>query len=289
MYDKLPRVRYITPQGYKEVSDITTTFRVKQIAIDEGAYPIQATVPEGDRPEIYSDRVYGKSTYHWLILNMNQKVNPYYEWVLSPSSFDNYVNEKYPGYTLFLLSVNGVNGFTGSFRTNDIVFATGVTNPNLQPSIESSLKNARVVDFDPAYCRLVMEFTQKTAWLPQEGDYIAGANTNARGDVNYYVAKIGKVIESPYAAHHFENTDGELLNPTLPVTLHNKFVGSSDFGYTFGVTPLGKYILDDFGSYTITNREHESTINDANRTITLISSQYIRDVDRDIETILNNG
>jgi len=289
MYDKLPRVRYITPQGYKELSDITTTFRVKQIAIDEGAHPIEATVNEGDRPEIYADRVYGKSTYHWLLLNLNEKVNPYYEWLLPPASFDNFVEEKYPGYTLFLVTTDGTRGFTGSFRTNDIVFATGNTNPAAQPSIESSLKNARVVSYDPSYCRLVIEFTQKTAWLPQEGDYVAGANTNALGVTAYYVGKIGKVIESPYAAHHFANTAGELLNPTIPLNYHNKFMGSGDFGYTFGSTILGKYILEDLGSYTVTNREYEIAENDKNRTITTIALPYVRDIDRDIDTLLNNG
>ena len=289
MYNKIPRVRYITPQGFKELSDITTTFRVKTMAIEEGAFPIQGTVPDGDRPEIYSHRIYGKSEYHWLLLNMNEMVNPFYDWVLSSASLDNYIDEKYPGYTMFLLSVDGQNGFTGSFRTNDIVFATGVTNPALQPSVESSLKNARVVSFDPAYCRLVIEFTQKTAWYPQEGDYIAGSNANPRGEQNYYVAKIGKVIESPYAAHHFQNTDGELLNPSLPVALHNKFITDGDFGYTFGTTPLGRYIFEDYGSYTVTNREYEITENDGKRNITTVSVNYLRNIDRDVETLLNNG
>lgn len=289
MYDKLPRVRYITPQGFAELSDITTTFKVRQKAIDEGAYPLNVSVPENDRPEVFSDRVYNRSDMHWMILNMNNMANPYYDWVLSPAAFDNFVDEKYPGYTIFLLDTNGVDAFEGSFRTNDIVFATTETNPDLQPSIQSSLKNARVVSYDPAYCRLVIEFTKKTEWVPAEGQYIAGANTNKVGEITYYVGKIGKVIESQYAAHHFENSDGELLNPTLPVSLHNKFVEEGDFGYTFGATPLGRYILEDFGDYTITNREYEIGVNDSHRNITLVPVKHLANIDRDIGTLLANG
>lgn len=289
MYNKLPRVRYITPQGFKELSDITTTFKVRQKVVEEGAHPINLSVSETDRPEVFSNRVYGRSDMHWMVLNLNNITNPYYEWVLSPMAFDNFVAEKYPGYTLFLLDVNGVDGFEGSFRTNDIVFATGVTNDALQPAIESSLKNARVVSYDPAYCRLMIEFTQKTEWLPQAGQYIAGSNTNVLGETTYYVAKIGRVIESPYAAHHFENSDGELLNPTLPVSLHEKFVQQGDFGYTFGATPLGRYILENFNDYVVTNREYEVDVNESHRNITTVPLNYLANIDRDIETLLKNG
>ena len=220
---------------------------------------------------------------------MNNMANPYYDWVLSPAAFDNFVDEKYPGYTIFLLDTNGVDAFEGSFRINDIVFATAETNPDLQPSIQSSVKNARVVSYDPAYCRLVIEFTKKTEWIPAEGDYIAGANTNRVGETTYYVGKIGKVIESQYAAHHFENTDEELLNPTLPVALHNEFIEEGDFGYTFSATPLGRYILEDFGDYTITNREYEIGVNESHRNITLVPVKYLANIDRDIGTFLANG
>lgn len=289
MYDKLPRVRYITPQGFKDMSDITATIRVKERVIQEGAYPINVTVSEMDRPDVFADKVYSNSKMHWVILNLNQITNPYYDWVLSPVAFDNYVDEKYPGYTMFLTDVSGTKGFEGSFRVNDIVFSTLITNPDLQPAIESSLKNARVVSYDPAYCRLVIEFTQKTAWIPAEGQYIAGANKNKLGETTYYVARIGKVIESPYAAHHFENSDGELLNPTLPVSLHNKFPTEDDFGYTFGATPLGRYIFEDFGSYTVTNREYEVEVNDSHRNIAVVDQPYVVNLERDVETLLNNA
>ena len=289
MYDKLPRVRYITPQGFKDVSDITTTFRVYDNVVREGAYPNEVAVPETDRPDIFSHRIYGNSRMHWLLLNMNQLVNPFYDWVLGPASFDNYMEEKYPGYTLFLLDVTTATPFKGSFRTNDMIYSTGVTNAAAQPAYVSELKNARVVSYDPSYCRMVIEFTQKSAWVPAEGEYIAGKNTNAIGEETYYVAKIGKAIESQYAAHHFENSDGELLNPTVPASLHGKYISTDDLGFTFGATPLGRYILNDFGDYTVTNRDYEVEQNDDRRNIKVVSRRYLDNINRDVETLLNNG
>jgi len=289
MYSKLPRVRYITPQGFKDVSDITTTFRIQQTAIDEGEYPINVYVPETDRPEVFAHRMYGDSNLHWALLNINNKINPYYDWVLSPSSFENLINEKYPGYTLFLVDVSNPEAFAGSFRTNDIVFSTGITNDQLQPSVASSLKNARVVSYDPAYCRLVIEFTQKTAWVPVVGEFIAGKNSDKLGESTYYVARIGKVIETPYAVHHFETPKGNPINQLLPGSLHAKFITPDDMGFTFGSTILGRYILYNYNKSNVINRDYEISINDNNRSITMISKSYLLNITRDMENLLSNG
>jgi hypothetical protein len=289
MYDKLPTVNYITPQGYRQMSDITVRFKVEQTVIDEQAYPLNVTINDTDRPEVLADRVYKDSNMHWVVLSLNDMINPYYDWVLSSNSLDNYVAEKYPGYTLFLTDVTGTKAFEGSFRTNDIVYATGVTNPASQPAIQSSLMNARVVAYDPQFCRLVMDFTQKTAWIPVEGDYIAGANTNSLGETNYYVAKIGKILESPYAVHHFENSDEEVLDPRVPASSHGDFLSASSFGFTFGATPLGRYIFEDYTDQVITNRDYEIEQNDNKRNIVLVDPRYLKDVNRDVENFLRNA
>lgn len=287
MYDKLPRVRYITPQGFKEVSDITTSFRIWQRVVEEGAYPIDVSVPETDRPEVFSHRVYGDSNMHWILLGLNNITNPYYEWVLSSQAFDNYISEKYPGYALFLTDVAGVEGFTGSFRTNDIIYVTGNSLASEQPLIQSVDKSARVVSYDPTYCKLVIDFNEKTLWTPTVGELIAGGNTDRLGNTNYFVARIGKAIETPYAAHHFENSNGELLNPNIPASYHKRLLVDGDFGFTFGATTLGRYILEGFGDYTITNRDQEIKDNDEKRFITMVSMPYLTNINRDVENLLN--
>jgi hypothetical protein len=288
MYDKLPTVNYVTPQGYRQMSDITVRFKVEQTVIDEGAYPLNITINDTDRPEILAHRVYKDSYLNWMVLNLNNMVNPYYDWVLSSVAMDNYITEKYPGYTVFLTSVGGSTAFEGSFRTNDIVYATGVSSADAQPSILDSLKNARVVEYDPQYCRLVIDLTQKTAWIPAEGDLISGANTNVLGEATYYVARIGKVAQSPYAVHHFQNSDGEILNPRIPKSLHGEFLSTSSFGFTFGATPIGRYILEDHVDDVVTNREYETKINDDKRNIVLVDPVYIANINRDVDSFLNN-
>lgn len=190
---------------------------------------------------------------------------------------------------MFLTEVNGTDAFEGSFRTNDIVYATGTSSAAAQPSILDSLKNGRVVTYDPQYCRLVIEFVQKTAWIPQEGDYIAGANLNSKGETIYYVGKIGKVIESQFALHHFQNSDGEILDPRVPRSYHNTFLSSTSFGFTFGATNLGRYIFEDFTDGVITNREHEIETNDNKRNIVVVDKSYLSDINSDADFLLRNA
>jgi hypothetical protein len=290
MHDRFPIARYVSPQGFVFMTDITTNIRVTDAVKKEGAYPLNITVGDGDRPEIYSDKLYGDSKFHWLLLHLNGAVNPYYDWLLPSSSFDNFVDEKYPGYTLFLTDITGEKPFVGSFRRNDIVFKTTQTNPDLQPEYYGSFQNARVVSFDPAMCRLVMNFTEKTLWVPQEGDYISGKNTDALGEETYYVARIGKAIESQFAMHHFEN-DGEILNPLLPLSKQGQYIESTDImtGFTFGATLLGRYIKEDLTDYAVTNREYEVDVNDEKRNITAITRGYLEKVSTQVERSLSNG
>lgn len=113
MYDRIPITRYISPLGFGYMTDITVNLRVADALMKEGQFPVDILAGDKDRPDIFSDKLYGDSRYHWLLLQMNEAVNPYYDWVLAPSSFDNYVDEKHPGYTLFLTNVAGDKPFEG--------------------------------------------------------------------------------------------------------------------------------------------------------------------------------
>lgn len=270
------------------MSDITTTVRLTDAMQKEGALATDIVVGESDRPEVFSHKFYGDSRFHWLILQMNGMVNPYYDWVIPPSSMDNYVDEKYPGYTLFLTDVAGDEPFKGSFRTNDIVYATTQTDPDLQPSYSNANAAARVVSYDPSIGRLVIDFSEKSLWIPSENSYIAGKNTDVLGNETYYVARIGKSIRSPFAMNRFER-DGSILNPMLPLSLQESFVDPSAFsGFTFGSTLLGRYIKEDHTDFVVTNQEHEFSMNDDRRSVTILPRGYAEKVTKRVEGLLSD-
>ena len=50
---------------------------------------------EGDTPDIVANKYYGDSYRYWLALFSNNIINPQWQWPMSSSVFDNYIQNKY--------------------------------------------------------------------------------------------------------------------------------------------------------------------------------------------------
>lgn len=50
---------------------------------------------DGETPEIVAHKVYGNSNLHWIILLLNDIVDPRYEWIISQNNLLEYVKSKY--------------------------------------------------------------------------------------------------------------------------------------------------------------------------------------------------
>jgi hypothetical protein len=52
-------------------------------------------VRDGDTPEILAYKFYGDSNLHWLVLQMNEILDPRFDWPLDTRKFQDYLNSKY--------------------------------------------------------------------------------------------------------------------------------------------------------------------------------------------------
>jgi hypothetical protein len=52
-------------------------------------------VQDGEKPEDVSYKYYKTTEYHWLILLLNNVVDPYYDWLLSARELQAYMENKY--------------------------------------------------------------------------------------------------------------------------------------------------------------------------------------------------
>jgi hypothetical protein len=55
-------------------------------------------IQEGDTPEIVAHKYYGDSYRYWIVLFANQIMNPQWDWPLSGSNFEKYIQEKYTDF-----------------------------------------------------------------------------------------------------------------------------------------------------------------------------------------------
>jgi len=90
-------------------------------------------IKDGETPEILADIFYGDSQLHWIILHVNEILDPRFDWPLSTSNFRKYVENKYPetdsihhyedadgNQITGRIYVNSAAGFT-SFVVGDVI------------------------------------------------------------------------------------------------------------------------------------------------------------------------
>lgn len=50
---------------------------------------------DGETPEIVADKFYNNSQYHWIVMHMNDVLDPRYDWPLSTANLSKYCDSKY--------------------------------------------------------------------------------------------------------------------------------------------------------------------------------------------------
>ena len=97
-FNYFPKV-YYTPdaamQSLDVLTNLTTRFSFEQKFKDNSSTYYEYNVEDGDTPEIIAAKVYGSSEKHWVILNMNNIVDPFYDWPLSQRNIIKFIDSKY--------------------------------------------------------------------------------------------------------------------------------------------------------------------------------------------------
>lgn len=77
------------------VKDITKNVRIRTAILSNLTLYDEYDIREGDTPEIISEKVYGSSEYHWVVMLCNQK----YDWIadfpLTQPEMDKFLTQKY--------------------------------------------------------------------------------------------------------------------------------------------------------------------------------------------------
>lgn len=79
-------------------------------------------VIEGERPEDVAYKAYGDSSLNWIVILLNNVVNPYYDWVLTQQELESMVDDKYD-------DPNGIHHFidlTTDKRSDDYQFKINI-------------------------------------------------------------------------------------------------------------------------------------------------------------------
>ena len=97
-FESFPRTLYtldtnvLSPQA---VTDIFARSAFLRDIANNTTIAYEYSIKDSDTPEILAHKVYGDPYRNWIILLLNQIINPYYDWPLKNDALDNYVFKKY--------------------------------------------------------------------------------------------------------------------------------------------------------------------------------------------------
>lgn len=107
-------------------SNTAATNIIAKVRFDESVvknlgvfYPY--TIEEGERPDQLAQHYYGDASYDWIVYLSNNITDPYHEWPLSGSVFDDYIKEKYGSMANAQAQVAY---FTVNYENDDSIIST---------------------------------------------------------------------------------------------------------------------------------------------------------------------
>ena len=104
-FSKFPRVLYsVNKEGNdaKIVPDMLTRVKFIDSIIANQNLFFKYEIKGGETPEQIANRVYGDPEKHWIILLVNQLIDPQFDWALGPFDFEKHIKRKYASLTINL-------------------------------------------------------------------------------------------------------------------------------------------------------------------------------------------
>ena len=112
-------------------------------------------VKEGETPEMLSDKLYGDSNLHWIIMYVNNITDRYHQWPLTTPQFLAFINDKYSNpdgthhYEITQTSGDTTIKIDIGTDNSDHSGATAITNYEYEEARQDELRKIRLLD--PAY------------------------------------------------------------------------------------------------------------------------------------------
>ena len=153
-FQHYPQINYdITgekPSKTKTVINLMLNAKIKSIIKNDIINYFSYSIPESERPDITSFKIYGDVKYTWLIFLINDIYDPIFDWPLNSREFGNYVKNK---YVTLAAAKNGVHHYEQIVRTRTEATGTSEAIPEATIEVDITTYNALdTVDRNIVYC-----------------------------------------------------------------------------------------------------------------------------------------
>ena len=153
-FQHYPQIDYnitgIAPPIHKTVINIMTRAKLRNVIMNDIVQYFPYSIPEAERPDLTSFKVYGDVKFTWLIFLINDIHDPIYDWPLATRDLTNFIKDKYGSITV---AKNLVHHYEQILRVR--VEATGTTDaiPEAKIEVDVTTYNALAdADRNIVYC-----------------------------------------------------------------------------------------------------------------------------------------
>jgi hypothetical protein len=144
-FQHYPQINYditgIKPTKTKIAINIMVKAKIKSILKNDIINYFPYSIPESERPDITSFKIYGDVKYTWLIFLINGIYDPLFDWPLNSREFGAYVKNKYGTLSA---AKNGIHHYEKIVRTR--IEATGTSEPIPEATLEVDITTYNALD-----------------------------------------------------------------------------------------------------------------------------------------------
>lgn len=124
-FDTLPKIIYTDANKVSSIrTNLLARASVRPQFLDNASIFYQYDIQESDTPEIIAEKYYNDPYRYWIILYINQINDPQWDWPLTSTEFDEYMNGKYGTLDVY----NTVYGYTKTTTQFDLNTNTTTVN-----------------------------------------------------------------------------------------------------------------------------------------------------------------
>ena len=220
-FRQFPKIQYDFNQDgvINNVVDIFRQVRPLQNFVDEFSAYQYITIPDGDRPDIVSRRLYGTSDFYWTFFIINDFLHDGIgTWPMSMADLNEYIAKEYEGFALETRprlvrnTDDGVTEFRNSLAGR---FSVGQTMTGA-----TSGATGKLMRKDIYLNQLIVQ--DVTGTFLGEGDgntleNVSGNRIDEQGDITVDTVQVWKAWKYADAPHHYYKTgDGKEDKITNP-------------------------------------------------------------------------
>lgn len=157
-FNNFPLTYYSLDDGanVKVVTNITLRTVIDDEVKNNYSLYDEYDVLDGETPEILADKFYRNSTYHWVILHLNDILDPRYDWPLTVRQLNLYVEDKYANPE----AVHHYEDVNGNWVNSDYPSATAISNYEYEDRLNEQKRRIKILK--PEYVnRIANDFINK--------------------------------------------------------------------------------------------------------------------------------